>query len=94
VPTVLEVSSVLEAPGTAASDLGLDWLRQLRSQGASDLGPTAPAGEATSRENAVPRPAAVPEPAIVPEPAMMALFGIGVLALVGRFRYKRHRARS
>ena len=79
VPTVLEVSAVLDVPGAASSDLGLDWLRQLRSESALDLSPAALTGESASPADAA---------LVISEPAMMAMFGIGLLALASRLRSK------
>jgi len=84
VPTVLKVSAVLDVPGTAPSDLGLDWLGQLGAEDVLDLSPAALAGDSSSPKNAV---------SVLSEPAVMAVFGVGLLALAGRLRSRLRRAR-
>jgi hypothetical protein len=81
------------APATSGAnqpDVDLEWLRQLGSEAALDVGPyslrgeSSRVGESPSPEDAV---------TVLSEPAMLAVFGIGLLALVSRLRSNARRAR-
>lgn len=78
-------------PGANQPDVGLEWLRQLGSEAALDVGlyslrgESSRVGESPSPEDAV---------TVLSEPAMLTVFGIGLLALVSRLRSNARRARS
>ncbi len=91
VQNVLGESAVTDVAGSDPSALGLEWLRLLSPEAGLDLDLRSPGGaslrigESSSQEDAV---------IVLSEPALLAVFGIGLVALASRLRSNLRRARS
>jgi len=85
VSAVLDVSTALDVPGGTPSDLGLEALRQFRSEAVLNPGSAASGRPSPSAANDV-------SLVVLPEPAMLGMLGVGLLVLGARIRSRSKRA--